>query len=226
MATIFPTHSRPTVPTPESIKWTRAIRADNLGTFGPSAGTLLATRGMNHIVKRFDRTTLPTISGQQFDEPDALDETLKLHVPYPHPLARQVIVGIAYYAHTDPFGDTTYFPPHIKIKLNKLDGTFIDPPDAADEWAIVADTSNGYIPQGGIKRLIRDASGDVAVREFELRWLYCAFPEGSPASHPTGPRRLNYGSKQDEHIVLTVEAKAARIMTITYAEAPRTIVEQ
>jgi hypothetical protein len=196
---------------------------------------------MNHIVKRFDRVATtgregnvvgsggdvdPHI-GEQFDEPDSIEETLTIHIPHPHKMARQAILAIGYYSHDHPYyAASPLIEPHLKVKLTKLDGTFIDPPDAADGWAIEATRINGAIPAGGALRSVRDNDGEVVMREFRERWLYCAFPEGSPAVYPTGPRRLNYGGEQADHLVITIDAKAARVFAVTILEAPRIIVNQ
>ena len=241
MGTVFPAHTRPSVPQASALKWRQPIRSDSLGTFGSAACTLLATRGMAHIVKRFDRAATtgreqnvpgsggdvdPHI-GEQFDEPDNLLETLEIHIPYPHPMARQAVIAIGYYAHDEQFYKASPFvEPHIKMRLTKLDGAFVDPPDAANEWAIEASRVNGVIPPGGERRSIRDNNGEVVIRELSERWLYCAFPEAAPAQYPTGPRRLNYGQQQDEHLVVTIEAKAARVFAVTLYESPRLVVNQ
>lgn len=241
MPTVFPSHIRPATPQLTTLKWKQPIRGEGVVQFGAAASSLLATRGMAHIVKRFDRVATtgretnvdgsggdvdPHI-GEQFDEPDAIDETLKVNILHPHPMARQLIIAIGYYSHDHTFyAASPFVEPHIKMRLNKSDGTFIDPPNAADQWAIEATRVNGMIPPGGASRSVRDVDGDVVLREFQPRWMYCAFPESSPAVYPTGPRRLNYGTEQDGHIVLTIEAKAVRVFAVTVLEAPRIVVEQ
>ncbi len=241
MPIVYPAHLRPIAPPVKSLKWKQPIRSDSLGTFGAAASSLLATRGMNHIVKRFDRTAttgretnvqgsggaIDPHVGQQFDEPDNINETLKIHITCPHPLARQLVIAIGYHSHDHTYyAASPFIEPHIKLKLTKLDGTFIDPPNAADGWAVEASRINGSIPAGGAGRSVRDVNGNVVLREFKDRWLYCAFPEASPAAYPTGPRRLNYSGEQGDHLVLTIEAKAARVFSVTVLEAPRIAVVQ
>ena len=218
MSTIYPAHVRPSLPSEESIKWTRPIRSDALGAFGQGAVTLLATRGMNHIVKRFDYGSASVLESEAND-PNGLDYTLRVNIPYPHPLARQVIVGITYYAHDKPPSGQTLTTPSIRLKLLTGAGVKVDPPPGPDEWAIEATTDNGYIPSGGFE----DGRGR---REYKLRSMYCAFPAGGASIFPTGPRRLNYGSKMTEPLVLTIRAISARVLDVTVLEAPRVVVEQ
>lgn len=216
MPTIFPAHMRPALPSEASVKWTRPIRSDSLGSFGQGASSLLATRGMNHIVKRIDYALNLVPSSV---DPNGLDTTINTHILFPHPLARQLIVGITYYAHDKPESGQTLVPPVIKMKLTATDGDKIDPPPGPDEWAIEASVANGFIPEGGFE----EGRGRTT---YKLRSMYCAFPAGEVASYPSGPRRLNYGAKLTEGAVLTINAISARIMDITILEAPRVVVEQ
>ena len=232
MSIVYPAHKRPGVPSTTSLQWGRPIRAEDAILFFQGASSLLATRGMTHIV----RTIEHDIAGDWADysnTPFDLDQTHKVYIPHPHKMARQIILCVDYFAHdgtgqpTGPVDDVWDYPqyqidaspPRIRIKLTTAALGKVDPP-AVDEWAIEATTENGYISP----EFFEPGTGN---NRFQRKSLFCAAgSEAFPDPMPTGPRRLNYGGELSTPLVLTVEARSVRILSITILEAPRLIVDQ
>lgn len=232
MSIVFPAHKRPGVPSQTSLQWGRPIRAEDAILFFQGASTLLATRGMTHIV----RTVEHDIAGDWSDHshtPFQLEQTHQIYIPHPHPMARQLIVCVEYFAHdgtgevTDAEGDGWDFSeyiietnvPRIRMKLTTAALGKVDPP-AVDEWAIEATTENGFIPS----EFFVPGTGNA---QFEKKILFCASgSEEFPDPMPTGPRRLNYGGELSNPLVLTVDTRSVRVLSVTVLEAPRLIIDQ